>query len=280
MLAIFYDWAKTICPDAEYINADSAVQIQALLFGHFENKERIHSYRIFEREKTPEELKSEMDELFQRNPYANMSIAQLKEACGEKGLPKSGTRAALINSLLVSNDKSLQGNTSPVEDSKGEKSLTSSFSREKRKKELSKLLVKDLRIMVAESGLKESKSLKKAGLIDHLLNLEEKKVVEEDIIALSNQCAALGLSKEGSIEDLRARLAADRASNEEDNAVADFQRELQLKHEEEARRQHGTNSLLTVPKKVKEFTVTSFGLDPIEFTPGGGFYFLLATVHL
>ena len=41
MEQLFLNWAKKICPDVEYINIGSSQHIQQLLFGHYEEGQRI-----------------------------------------------------------------------------------------------------------------------------------------------------------------------------------------------------------------------------------------------
>lgn len=78
----------------------STTQIQQLLFGHFENSERISSERVFKIVKDDEEFQSQKEEMLLSNPYADYSTPELKVLLKERGLKLSGTKAVLINRLL------------------------------------------------------------------------------------------------------------------------------------------------------------------------------------
>jgi hypothetical protein len=81
-------------------HSGSTTQIQQLLFGHFENSERISNERVFKIVKDDEEYQSQKEELLQSNPYTDYSAPQLKALLKEKGLKVSGNKSVLINRLM------------------------------------------------------------------------------------------------------------------------------------------------------------------------------------
>lgn len=97
---MFLDWACKFCEDARMINTASNVQIQQLLFGHYENRVKISDTRSFKIEKSESEFDIEKKELVNQNPYALLTAPELKQQLKQKGLKVSGTKSELVDRLL------------------------------------------------------------------------------------------------------------------------------------------------------------------------------------
>jgi len=118
MERIFLQWAAKHCPDAKYINTASSTQIQQLFFGHYESADSgsagkgkgagkrasagrlVATSRVFRIDKAASEFESEAKEAALTNPYAAMTVADMKTHLKERGLKLSGKKIELIQRLL------------------------------------------------------------------------------------------------------------------------------------------------------------------------------------
>lgn len=101
MQKLFIEWATEMCPAARDINIASTTQIQQLLFGHYEGYELIGRERIFQIEKSAEELLEAQSLALATNPFALLSTAEVKEKCKAYGLKTTGKREELVAGLLL-----------------------------------------------------------------------------------------------------------------------------------------------------------------------------------
>jgi hypothetical protein len=116
MELIFMNWAAEQCPDGKFINSASTVQIQQLLFGHYENSQHIARERVFKIDKTEEEIRLANNKATKFNPYALLTGAQLKLKCSESGLKVTGSKGDLMGRLLLFDETIAQLSENSVED--------------------------------------------------------------------------------------------------------------------------------------------------------------------
>ena len=100
MLTTFMKWVAQYCPESQYINTASSVQMQQLFFGHYENEQLISAERSFKVEKTDKEIDRENEDLLLRNPYANHSTPEIKSILKERKLKVAGKKIDIINRLM------------------------------------------------------------------------------------------------------------------------------------------------------------------------------------
>ena len=100
MLERFYQWAEKIMPDARMINTASTSQIQQFFFGQYEKGKLLSRERVFQSDKTVEEIVEETKLIKNENPYLEITTPELKIMLKERKLKISGTRTAQINRLL------------------------------------------------------------------------------------------------------------------------------------------------------------------------------------
>ena len=100
LLERFYQWAEKLIPNARMINTASTSQIQQLFFGQYEKGKLINEKRIFQSDKTADEIEEETKLIRNENPYLEVSSQQLKIMLKERKLKVTGTRIEQINRLL------------------------------------------------------------------------------------------------------------------------------------------------------------------------------------
>ena len=101
MEEIFLKWAAKYCADTKYMNIGSATQIGAFLFGHWEKNKQKETFREFDIDKDPEELKLEQQAAEAANPYVNYTSPDLKALLKERGLKLSGKKSELVERLMA-----------------------------------------------------------------------------------------------------------------------------------------------------------------------------------
>ena len=100
MLERFYRWAEKIMPDARMINTASTSQIQQFFFGQYVKGKLVSRERMFQSDKTVDEIVEETKLIKNENPYLEITTPELKIMLKERRLKISGTRTAQINRLL------------------------------------------------------------------------------------------------------------------------------------------------------------------------------------
>ena len=69
MLETFYVWAEKYVPNARMINTASSSQIQQLFFGHYVGGVLMNKERVFQSDKTEDEIAEEVAVIKVENPY-------------------------------------------------------------------------------------------------------------------------------------------------------------------------------------------------------------------
>ena len=230
METMFLDWAKDYCSEVKYINIASSTQMQQLLFGEYEDYELKSSERVFRLEKSVEEIAAEREAVLAANPYAEHSPTQLKELLKERGLKVTGKRDDLITRLVEYNARLAE------------------LLQEKTTAELEELCVNrglDAPENYSETSAQEAWAhvYLKSEMLDGAK--EQRKLSRE-------------AKKRSKQEEAEAAAAGIDTSALHSTATTATTTTIL-----------STPSNATLPKKYKDITITTIGLKPKDFTPGG-----------
>lgn len=111
----FKTWAAQYCEDAKFMNPQSTQHVQTLLFGVYENGQRIAYDRAVKIEKDEKQIEEEMKAINEACPYVLLSLAELKDECRKRELKVTGTRVALMKRLMEDDYKNKVANMSEAE---------------------------------------------------------------------------------------------------------------------------------------------------------------------
>ena len=262
MQRVFTEWMSRYVKDWKYVNLGSTTQMQQLFFGHYKNKVLLDKTRVFSIEKDAATLEAESAEVVGRNKYASWTAVQIKEEVKARGMKHTGKKTELLERLLEDDaggnrrDETIPSITPPVvsaDDIVHTESVSSDM------KPYETLTVKQLQDICTARRLNFHHYNPDTDLRTALC-----KLIADDVAKFKSKNVGESTVWPNTPLESNSYLPQ-RSIYEADNSSLGNESETQTTKAEN----FAEIAQLKTPKRSMEFTIESFGIKPIEFTPAG-----------